>query len=247
MKVSRRHFLGGVAASAGALSFRRSELNNHDSRSGGEVDRVVVLDLNCVLRESLQGYQQGLANKRSYVVEEKLESLGRYGMAIVPGVGTMDGAVAQKLCDLVTGGALLLLESGGGFLSGQEFSAQREVLRRYFALAVEPPVELWPEKADHAFSFARRKADHRESVPYVHYVWPRETRVRDFSRAVPVTAKGGDIIGRVGPLPVAVKKGFGNGTLIFLGSPLGPGLGAGDLEARAWLRSVTYYARATHA
>jgi hypothetical protein len=42
-------------------------------------------------------------------------------------------------------------------------------------------------------------------------------------------------------MPVALKKRVGKGTLIFLGSPLGPALGASDLEARHWLQSVTAF------
>jgi hypothetical protein len=120
------------------------------------------------------------------------------------------------------------------------------MLHRSFDLAVEPPVDLWSGKSGDDRLFAHRTRPHprknmdgRESIPYVNYTWPRETRVRDFSRVIPVSAKGGDVIGRVGPLPVALKRRWANGTLIFLGSPLGPGLRAGDPEARSWLRLVT--------
>jgi hypothetical protein len=55
----------------------------------------------------------------------------------------------------------------------------------------------------------------------------------------PVSAKAGDIIGRVGVLPIALKMRTSGGMLIFLGSPLGPALRAGDPQARSWLWSVT--------
>jgi hypothetical protein len=55
---------------------------------------------------------------------------------------------------------------------------------------------------------------------------------------IPVSAKVGDVIGTVGALPVALKRRMDKGILIFLGSPLGPALRAGDPEAGSWLRLV---------
>jgi len=37
---------------------------------------------------------------------------------------------------------------------------------------------------------------------------------------------------------VGLNCPFGRGNLIVLGSPLGPALWAGDIEARQWLRAV---------
>src|SRR6266571_3700339 len=45
----------------------------------------------------------------------------------------------------------------------------------------------------------------------------------------------GEVIAWVDDLPVALKRPGGRGNLIFLGSPLGPALWAGDAEARRWL------------
>jgi hypothetical protein len=39
-------------------------------------------------------------------------------------------------------------------------------------------------------------------------------------------------------LPVGLKRPWGRGKLIFLGSPLGPALWVGDLQARRWLAQV---------
>ncbi len=65
--------------------------------------------------------------------------------------------------------------------------------------------------------------------------WPRPAKVRDFSRVVPLGRQAGDVIARVDGLPVALKRPCGRGNLIFLGSPLGPALWAGDAQARRWL------------
>jgi len=48
----------------------------------------------------------------------------------------------------------------------------------------------------------------------------------------------GDNIAWAGELPVALKRRVGAGTLIYLGSPVGPALWAGDVEAKRWLHAV---------
>jgi hypothetical protein len=147
---------------------------------------------------------------------------------------------------LLEAGTNVVLESGAGFLSPAGFAAHQRMLYRYFGIAVGPPVDLWSEKlANDALlthrpeRHPRKQLDRHESIPYVNYSWPRETKVRDFSRVIPVSAPVGDVIGKVGMLPVALKKSTAAGTLIFLGSPLGPALRAGDSEARSWLRLIT--------
>ena len=138
-----------------------------------------------------------------------------------------------------------MLESGAGFLSPAENAAHRRMLLRCFDLEVEPPVDLWSKKPADDRLFASRASPHRrttidarQSIPYVRYVWPRETMIRDFTRVIPVSVKRAEVIGWAGPLAVGSKRPVGKGNLIFLGSPLGPALGASDPEARSWLRSV---------
>jgi hypothetical protein len=217
------------------------------SRFGREHD-CVVLDLqsNCVLRESLDGYRAALGNDNYYIVEGAIDSWWRSRIVIVPGLGRMNPDLAQKLRDAVERGMHLLLESGAGFLSPAEFVTHQRMLRQCFDLVVESPVDLWSRSSDRETRFAhhgprpdRNQANRREAIPYVDYIWPRETRVRDFSQVIPVWPEQGDVIGRVGSLPVAMKKRVGRGTLIFLGSALGPALRAGDPEARSWARVVT--------
>lgn len=244
MHISRRNFLQGVTASAGALwSSRVTGLDHFAAR---ELDCVVLdLKLHCVLPESLQGYQAALADEHHYLVADRLDSRWCCRMVIVPGLGMMDPAIGWALLDLAQGGTRLVLESGAGFLSPAEAAAQRRVLARCFALEVAPPADLWSRKLADDGPFASRNGPHRrktidghQSTPYVHYVWPRETMVRDFTRVIPVSAKGGEVIGWAGSLAVASKRSVGKGTLIFLGSPLGPVLRASDPEARSWLQSV---------
>src|SRR5437899_3938736 len=121
----------------------------------------------------------------------------------------------------------------------------QRMLFRCFELEVEPPVDLWSGKLADDDLFASRSSPHRrktidgrQAIPYVRYVWPREIMVRSFTRVIPVSAKLGEVIGWVVSLAVASKRPVGRGTLIFLGSPLGPALRASDPEARSWLQSV---------
>ena len=249
MKLSRRNFLAAVIASAGNLwLFRNTRPDSLGQRPEHE-HNCVLLDLNsrCVLRESLQGYQAALvADEHNYLLEGTMDSPWRCRTAIVPGLGPIDSATTRPLFALLEAGTTVLLESGAAFLSPVEFAAYQRKLHHHFDLAVEPPVDLWSEKSGGDQLFAHRSRQHhrkngdsRESIPYINYTWPRETSVRDFSRVIPVSANAGDVIGRVGALPVAVKRYWASGTLIFLGSPLGPALRAGDYEARSWLRLVT--------
>lgn len=244
MHISRRNFLHGMTVSAGTLW--SSCVTGLHNLAGRELD-CVVLDLksHCALRESLQGYQAAFADERHYFPADRLASRWRCRMVIVPGLGMIDPAIGRMLLDLVQGGTRLVLESGAGFLSAAETAAHQGMLLRCFGLDVEPPVDLWSGKLADDGLFASRTSPHRrktidatQSVPYVRYVWPREIMVRDFTRVIPVSAKRGEAIGWAGSLAVGSKRPVGKGTLIFLGSPLGPALRASDPEARSWLQSV---------
>jgi hypothetical protein len=121
---------------------------------------------------------------------------------------------------LLTGGTVIL-ESGAAFGDSAAFEAQRQTLGKMFAITIDKPVELWPRR-----------------TPYVHYTWPLPVMVRDFSRILPITAANGEIIATADGLPVAIRQSIAAGTLIFLGSPLGPALWAGDAEAKRWLEAA---------
>ena len=247
MKISRRDFLSTVTGSAATLlAFPFTASGRPSPQSERQLD-CVLLDLksHCALRESLHGYQAALAGEHNYLQDAISDSRCRYGIVIVPGLGPIEPTLAQTLSELLRAGTHLLLESGAGFLGAAEFAAHQRMLHRYFDLRVEPPVALWSRNpTDDAF-FSHRSGRHpkkelgsHESIPYVNYVWPLETKVRDFSRVIPVSAKVEDVVGRVGALPVALKRRVDKGILIFLGSPLGPALRAGDPEAGSWLRLV---------
>jgi hypothetical protein len=248
VSISRRHFLRSVTGCAATLwSFQPLGWDSHDPPAKSALD-CVLLDLNsrCILPESLQGYQAALLGQHHLLSEADFNSRRICQIAIAPGFGAMAPATASTLTDLLEAGTHVLLESGAGFLSPAEFAAHQRMLQLHFDIAVGPPVDLWKgNPAEDALPARRprrhpnKKRDSHQSVPYISYLWPRETRVRDFSRVIPVSASDGDVIGKVGALPVALKRRVARGTLIFLGSPLGPALRAGDPEALSWLRLVT--------
>jgi hypothetical protein len=247
VSISRRHFLGGVTGCAATLwSFQPLAWGAHDPGAERALGCVLLgLNSNCILPESLQGYQAALLGQHQLLSEADFKSRRICQIAIVPSLGTMAPATASTLTDLLEAGTHVLLESGAGFLSSAEFTAHQRMLQRHFDIAVGPPVDLWEGNAADDALLARRpgrhankRRDRHPSVPYVSYLWPCETRVRDFSRVIPVSASDGEVIAKVGALPVALKRRVGQGMLIFLGSPLGPVLRAGDPEARSWLRLV---------
>lgn len=152
--------------------------------------------------------------------------LPRCRAAIVPGLVTTGPEVARSVAVWLEDGGLLVLESGAGFAGSADCSTHQRFLQTYFALGVKRPINLWEGAGC-------------SRVPFVDYDWPLPTKVRDFSRVVPLLPLAStEVIGRIEHLPVAVKQKLGKGTLVFLGSPLGPALLAGDREARRWLRKL---------
>jgi len=176
--------------------------------------RTAVLDLqeNCCLRESVAGYSAVLAD---------VDRAARRSVLIVPAAGRIPERAIHRMVASMQAGGIVILESGAAFASEQVLRAHRDTLRESFAVRVSAPVRLWPRR-----------------TPYVDYTWPVATKVRDFSRAMPLDQPAGETIGFADGQPVALRRQVGRGTFIFLGSPLGPALWAGDREANRWLREV---------
>ncbi|HLZ46994.1 MAG TPA: hypothetical protein VKQ05_15060 [Gemmatimonadales bacterium] len=164
----------------------------------------------CSLPESATGYARALADVNA-------------SLLVIPAVleipQNLQALIAQRLQTRGT----VLVESGAGFSAGTAFNRHRDSLREVIDVAVGAPVNLWRGAA---------------GVPYVDYTWPHAATIRDFSQAVAVPAQSGDVIANAAGLPVALRRRIGSGTLIFLGSPLGPALWAGDAEARRWVLAV---------
>src|SRR6266581_2535882 len=150
----------------------------------------------------------------------EMEARYRCAPLIVPGALDISPAVARAIVAALHAGATVILESAAGFIAEQDFRAHRAVLRDALGVHIDAAQQLWPR-----------------SVPYIDFGWPYVTKLRDFSRVVRLAAQPGAVIASVDGFPVALKR-FGPGTLIFLGSPVGPALWSGDVEARAWLSAV---------
>ena len=246
MKVSRRDFISAAAASVTATAFglRGTEAFAtfpapiDASRTCGLID----LGSECVLRESLLGYQAALRDTNAYVTPLH-DARPTDRCLIVPGAGALSELTAERLLLLLENGAQVLLESAAGFCDAPAFATHERILRRYFDLTLEPPINLWSLDCarDAASQSCRRIAQlgPSHSTPYIDYVWPAQLSVRDFSKAIPLSAEPAEVIAYAGQQAVAVRKAVARGTLIFLGSPLGPGLRAGEPEAHSLLRLLT--------
>lgn len=231
MIVSRRKFLGGATSATATLLAPGTGAFEDFFPRAGRAPACVLVDLHteCALPESIEGYQVALAASGVHFVRAQPGALPRCRMVIVPAVGALDARVASRLSAWLEEGTCLLLESAAGFADSAGFSAQQAQLHSHFRLEVERPVDLWAGPwGPHWKGLGQRR------VPYVDYLWPLQTKIRDFSRVVPLAAPAGEIIGWVDGLPVALKRRVNKGTLIFLGSPLGPALLAGEPEARRW-------------
>lgn len=257
MSISRRKFLGAAAGTAAALlPFKgRIGAGRGDARHGDSPPDCTLLDLqaHCSLPESAAGYEAALAEAGVHFVKTAPGLPAPRRTVIVPGCTTVHPSVARELATSLEDGICLLLESGAGFGDPVEFSAHRKLLQFYFGLAVESPVNLWGSEVGEGFPTSRlhrhrspkeprglayQKAEGHRHVPYVDYVWPIQTKIRDFSRVIPLSPQARDVVGWVEGLPIASKRRVGKGTLVYLGSPLGPSLLAGDNEARRWLREL---------
>ncbi len=173
--------------------------------------RVLDLGRDCVLRESLAGFcGMGIPTSHAPMGGQECR------FYVVPGVGSLPEEFALQLSAFTRGGGWVVIESAAGFGGYED---QRRMLDRHFGIRIQPPVDLWANG----------------TAPYIDYRWPVRERVRDFSRVTPISAEGPEIIGCAGDLSVAGKCG----NLIFLGSPVGPSLLAGEREAHSWFGALS--------
>lgn len=226
MAITRRQFLG-YAAGAATLALQLPPLDPERPIEIGPQWLLLDLQEHCSLRESLAGYESALAAR--CIRRETLSLPARCAGWIVPAAVRIPSRACRAIATSLEAGTTVIVESGAGFAAGPDLRAHGVMLRDFLEVRTEAPVQLWTG-AGHARSGA---------TPYVDYTWPSPTRVRDFSRVVPLErACAREIIAWVGGVPVGLRRRSGRGTLIFLGSPLGPALWAGDPQARRWLLDV---------
>ena len=237
MPVSRRSFLAQFAAASAALPVHRAALRAASPAfSGGAraaaLGRPLLLDLedHCALRESVAGFARGLkAAGVAFEAAARGADL-RAPLVVVPAAIPHSHASHAALRRAAESGSTVLYECGAAYASPAVFAAGQRLLERHFGLRLRVPLHLWA---------GAPAAGGREcGAPYVQYRWPVRALVRDFSRILPVSVARQCVIGSWGEAPVACRLQFGEGAIVFLGSPLGPHLLAGDPEAHAWLRAL---------
>lgn len=229
MHLSRRDFLSYAAClPAGPIlgASRRSTpltlLEGGGSPSGPPAP-VLLLGSSCALQESLEGYRTSLS-AAGIPVASTGESAR---LVLVPAAALSDFNEVRLLRKRAEGGATVLVESGAAFLSQQAFRIQRGWVREQFSLTLLNPIRLWDG------------GERLHGPPYLDFHWPSRAKIRDFSRIVPLKLTGGQVIATQENQMIGVRRRLGAGTLVFLGSPIGPHLLAGDREARRWFATLS--------
>jgi hypothetical protein len=226
--ISRRKFLGVTVGAGASLLDPESRADKAWPRCTEKRALCGLADLqgSYLQRESFVGFRAALAGLGARPVVWTSDSPRHSHFIIVPAATTLDEVLARGLSIAMHDGASVLLESAAGFRAGENFEAARQTLLKHWGMAVGSPVIL------------RGDGKSQGMAPYVDFSWPVAVKVRDFSRVVPVCAREDETIARVRGLRVGAKRKIAAGTLIFLGSLIGPSLGAGDREAQRWLGEV---------
>jgi len=228
MPISRREFLGCAAGASAAGIAGATALGGLLPEIARQRSGCVVVDPGpaCPLRESAAGYAAALSGLSASWRRTSLDALAPARMTFVPAAVSTEPAAVTKLKNHLENGSVVVYETGAAFLRPEEFGIHKRVIRSVFGVSLHDPVRLW----DSADSF--------KQSPYVDYHWPVVTKVRDFSRVVPISDEHGETIAWFEKIPVAVQRRIGTGRLIFLGSPLGPHLLSADREAVGWLSAI---------
>ena len=248
MKVSRREFVAtaGGAAAASLCAFPSlafAAASDSDARTGAAACTLLDLESNCALPESLDGILAALGDAHHRVTETEFVNAGP--VVVVPAAGAVRAETFGAMAELIERRATVLWESGAAFLDPRDLAEQRALTLEHFGISMQQPVEVWAQSGSRRAAAKAKNQSARniraighERIPYVAYRWPRETHVRDFSRVIPVSAENGRAIAHWREIPVAWRKPIGAGTLIFVGSPIGPALHAGDADVSSLLHSL---------
>ena len=142
-------------------------------------------------------------------------SSARADIIIATAAQTLSREYGYQLARLVHAGCHLIYESGLGYTGSQQRSDQSELLNTTLGIrALTSPAPGSTEL-------------------YVSYRWPHETLVRSYGSVTPVLCRQQEVIMHHAGIPVGLFRLMGQGSLIFLGSPLGLGLYAEEREACA--------------
>lgn len=82
------------------------------------------------------------------------------------------------------------------------------------------------------------RIERKAYFPYVDYSWPVQAKIREFTPFQLTPAPGDQIIATFLGQPVGLRRRAGDGTLVMLGSPLGPLFLSGDFDAARWFDAL---------
>lgn len=230
MEIDRRTFLT-LAGAGAAAAFPAGRLSAMPAapRPANVPSAIATLDLGngCGLRESVAGFASGLAELGMVAtsIRPGIDSDARpRGLLVVPAVAVAGWPASNLLIRRAARGDLCLVELGFGFGDGDLCTSGRFWLSQTLGLRAGTP--------------ARSPRVNGRPVPYVDYEWPVATKVRDFSRVIPLEGPGWTPMAWSGRSVVGLRRRMGAGSVVVLGSPIGPHLRSGDPEATEWLRAL---------
>jgi hypothetical protein len=131
---------------------------------------------------------------------------------IVPSASAMQGTALSSLVREAQQGASVLIDLADGFASRSDTARTRAHVERYLGVEVADPVAY-------------------TSAEYVVFRWPLSVMVRHFIRVSFIAPARNMPIAHLGTHSIAVRKEVGLGSVLIIGSNLGPLLLAGDEQA----------------
>jgi hypothetical protein len=168
-------------------------------------------------QESVEGYRLLLGELPALSFYRN--AAAQADLIIAPAAIGVTAIEAKNLGMRVLRGATLIFESALGFCEPRDTVEQRGMLNDIFALGIGKPVSVDPTE--------------RASGLQVNYCWPLQRSTRTFESLTPVDCRESEAIALIGGEPVCLAKKWGKGTLVYLGSMLGPALFAEEREAKA--------------
>ena len=225
MALTRRQFLAGAAALP-AVQCAGWERAGRAEAPELAACLISSSESGALQREWLAGYQEALASLALPCTVMRPGGACRARLAIFPAADLSEAGDCEWIRTLAARGSTVLVETAAAFLCAEEWNRQALHVENHLGLRLHPARSLWSEGRD------------RAAIPYVELAWPAAVRVRDYSRVIGVSGGEGVPLAAVEGLPCGARKRIGAGTLLFLGSPVGPHLRAKDREALHWFRSL---------
>ena len=205
---TRREFLTGLALAPFVVHLAAAQ-----SAAARRVE--IWQEDHCLSLESAMGFRH-LVSRNPPATSFASGRTASGTLIIAPGIRWMSPSIAGDLADRIYHGAWVILESGLGFSSRTESKHQTDLLKKAFGLQLLPPVKVGKNPV---------------AATYLEYTRPVHRLVRTFEAITPVWCDQSEALARLGKHSVCIRKRIGDGTLVFLGSMLGPGIGAEEREA----------------